>query len=684
MNLKSWEVSPLNKDRAAQLAEEYGLPFFLAMMLEIRGFRSRQQIEGLLGGGEAFSDPLLMKDMDRAVERIRRAIDNFEKIAVYGDYDADGVTSTAMVFTYLEAVGADVMYYIPQREGEGYGMNRHAVETLHSQDVKLIVTVDNGISSAEETALAGELGMDVVITDHHRPHGRLPEAAAVVDAYQEGDESPFKDFSGAGVALKLLIALEDGDAQGILEEYGDLAALGTIGDVVPVTGENRVIVRAGLKSISRGGRPGIAALLERCFSGREITATNLAFTVIPRLNATGRMGSPDRAVRLLCCDYEEEAAALAEEICGDNEERRRVEADILEEALRIIEGDPALEYSRVIVISGEGWHPGVIGIVAARITERYGKPCFVLSEEGETARGSGRSVEGFSLFDAVCSCAPLLERFGGHPMAAGATLRVENIPAFREGLNRYAAEHCPEMPAVRLGLDCRLNPASLNGDMPRALRRLEPFGSGNPQPLFGLFDMELREITPVGNGGHLRLSCCKNGTVLSCMRFGVRQEEFPFSTGNKLDLAVSLDLREYRGEEKLTVTVREIRLSGRGQEDLHAYRLYEKFRRREALSREEGAALAPTREDLAALYRKLSALGGRACGYEALLEGLKGFTWGKLLLCRDILEERGLVRWENGGEVFRAELLPTQGKVDIFASKVFAGLKQSIEEQGET
>lgn len=678
MDLKLWKIASLDKDRAAQLAERYSIPFFLAMLLEIRGWSREEQVTELLGGETSLSDPFLMKDMEKAAGRIRRAIDGFEKIAVYGDYDADGVTATAMVFTYLEALGADVMYYIPQREGEGYGMNRHAVEYLHSQGVKLIVTVDNGISSVEEVALANSLGMDVVVTDHHRPQERLPEAVAVVDAYQQGEESPYRDFSGAGVALKLLIALEEGDSQGILEEYADLAALGTVGDVVPITGENRVIVQAGLRSLSQSDRPGIAALLERCSAGRTIAAGNLSFTLIPRINATGRMGTPERAVRLLCCEYEEEAEALAEEICQDNDRRRQEEAVITQEAMGVIENDPALRYSRVIVVSGQGWHHGVIGIVATKITERFGKPCFVISEDGTAAKGSGRSVEGFSLFEAVSACAEVLERFGGHPMAAGITLSAGNIEAFRNQINAYARAVCPEMPAPVLSLDCRLNPASLSPDLPKALRRLEPFGSGNPQPLFGLFGMELREIVPVGGGGHLRLVCQKHGAFVNCMRFGVKPEEFPYSIGDRLDLAVSLELREYRGEERLSVTVRDIRLSGlNGEESLHSYRLYEKFRRREAMPAAEKAVLAPSREELAALYRLLASFRGAVFGVQSVLGVLskKGFTLGKLLFSLDMLEERNLIRCGPREECMTAQLQKTEGKVDMFASRVFLELQ---------
>ena len=489
MNIKKWEVAPLDKERAAQLAERYSLPFFLAMLLEIRGVNKEEEIRDLLSGGQ-LSDPFLMKDMDKAVERIRRAIDNFEKIAVYGDYDADGVTATSILFTYLEAVGADVMYYIPQREGEGYGMNLHAVETLHQEGVTLIVTVDNGIASVNEVERAAQLGIDVVVTDHHRPQERVPSAYAVVDAYQPDDHGPYKDLSGAGVALKLVMALEDGDAGAVMEEYADLAALGTVADVVPVLGENRAIVKAGLAILTRGGRAGVDALMEQSgVGGKAATATSLAFTVIPRINATGRMGAPERAVRLLTCETQEEAEPLSAEICEDNDHRREVEAQIAKEAMEKIEQDPALLYSRVIVVDGEGWHHGVIGIVASRITERFGKPSMVISTDGQMAKGSGRSVEGFSLFEAICACGDLMERYGGHPMAAGITLPAENVPLFRERINQYAAQVCREMPAPVLRVDCKLNPSALTPDMPQSLRPMalwhgaeadHPGGRGQP------------------------------------------------------------------------------------------------------------------------------------------------------------------------------------------------------------
>ena len=679
MNIKKWEVAPLNRERAAQIAERYSLPFFLSMLLEIRGFEDEEEIRDLLSEGR-LSDPLLMKDMDKAVERIRRAIDQFEKIAVYGDYDADGVTATSILFTYLEAVGADVIYYIPQREGEGYGMNLHAVEILHEEGVSLIITVDNGIASVAEVARAKELGMDVVVTDHHRPQREIPEAYAVVDAYQADDHGPYKDLSGAGVALKLVMALEDGDAGSVLEEYADLAALGTVADVVPVLGENRTIVKAGLNILSRGGRVGVDALLEQSgMEGKAATATSLAFTVIPRINATGRMGAPERAVRLLTCDSQEEAQPLSAEICEDNERRREVEAEIAKEAMERIESEGSLLYSRVIVVDGKGWHHGVIGIVASRITERFGKPCVVISVDGNMAKGSGRSVEGFSLFQAVCACGDLMERYGGHPMAAGVTLKAENVPLFRERINQYAAQVCPEMPAQVLSIDCKLNPAALSPEMPQSLEPLEPYGSGNPQPLFGLYNMELRQVVPVGGGNHLRLICAKKGVAVTCMKFGTTPEDFPFSPGDVLDLAVTLEAKEFRGEQKLTVSVRDIKLSGLDMDQcIHTYRLYEKLQREEPLSPQEGAELLPSRQDLAVLYRKLVSLKGQGFSAQSLARDLPGFHLGKVLLGLDMLEESRLVSLLGGEERKSAEILPTQGKVDIFAAPAFQKAKRLV------
>lgn len=679
MILRKWEVRPLDKERAAAFAQTYGVPFFLAMLMNIRGLDDAAHLREFLGEGEPLSDPFLLKDMDKAAARITRAVDNMEKIAVYGDYDADGVTSTAMLYSYLETRGADVIFYIPQREGEGYGMNIGAVEYLKEQGVSLIVTVDNGISSVQEVARANELGIDVVVTDHHRPQEILPDAVAVVDAYRPDDTSPYKHFSGVGIAFKLLMALEDGagDVEDLLEAYSDLAAIGTIGDIVPLTGENRTLIRAGLERLSQSDRPGVQALLENAgIAGKALTSTNVAFTLVPRINATGRMGAPERAVRLLISGYEEEAEVLSEEICADNEERRRVEAEIAEAAFADIEAKGYMK-DRVVVVDGENWHHGVIGIVASRVTERCGKPCMIISRGETEAKGSGRSIEGFSLFEAICACGDLLIKFGGHPMAAGITLKPENIEAFRKRINQYAAEHFPQMPTQTVTLDCKLNPAALSVSMAQSLTQLEPFGNGNPQPVFGLFNMELSTVTPVGGGGHLRLTLEKNGAVITAMRFNTKPEELPYHIGDKIDLAVQLEAREFRGQPSLTVIVRDMKFAAFDMEkNIASLASFEKRQRGEVLSAEDKNRLYPDRACLAAIYRALRTVNGKETDQVRFVSQFgKDMTLGLFKTALLVFEERGLVHSEIADDTFTATLIETSGKTDITRSPVLLALQ---------
>lgn len=679
MILRKWEVRPLDKERAAAFAQTYGVPFFLAMLMNIRGLDDAAHLREFLGEGEPLSDPFLLKDMDKAAARITRAVDNMEKIAVYGDYDADGVTSTAMLYSYLETRGADVIFYIPQREGEGYGMNMGAVEYLKEQGVSLIVTVDNGISSVQEVARANELGIDVVVTDHHRPQEILPDAVAVVDAYRPDDTSPYKHFSGVGIAFKLLMALEDGagDVEDLLEAYSDLAAIGTIGDIVPLTGENRTLIRAGLERLSQSDRPGVQALLENAgIAGKALTSTNVAFTLVPRINATGRMGAPERAVRLLISGYEEEAEVLSEEICADNEERRRVEAEIAEAAFADIEAKGYMK-DRVVVVDGENWHHGVIGIVASRVTEHCGKPCMIISRGETEAKGSGRSIEGFSLFEAICACGDLLIKFGGHPMAAGITLKPENIEAFRRRINQYAAEHFPQMPTQTVTLDCKLNPAALSVSMAQSLTQLEPFGNGNPQPVFGLFNMELSNVTPVGGGGHLRLTLEKNGAVITAMRFNTKPEELPYHIGDKIDLAVQLEAREFRGQPSLTVIVRDMKFAAFDTEkNIASLASFEKWQRGEVLSAEDKNRLYPDRACLAAIYRALRTVNGKETDQVRFVSQFgKDMTLGLFKTALLVFEERGLVHSEIADDTFTAALIETSGKTDITRSPVLLALQ---------
>lgn len=688
MSIKKWNVLPCDSVSAEDLSRQLGIPKILAVLLQTRGITDPDRIQNLFNSTLHFSDPFLMADMEEAAQRILEAIDSFEMIAVYGDYDADGITATAILYSYLESCGANVIYYIPEREGEGYGLNLSAIKTLQQKGVNLIVTVDNGISSVDEVAYANSLNIDVVVTDHHRPKEILPPACAVVDPYRPDDNSPFKDFSGVGIAFKLIMALEgeERDLTALLDNYADLVAVGTIGDIVPLTGENRNFVKAGLELISRTDRVGLQALIEQAgMEGRKLTANNVAFTIVPRINATGRIGSPDRAVRLLISEFPDEAGELSAEICDDNDYRRQIETEIFEKVLEILEQKPELQYDRVLVIEGENWHQGVIGIVSSRVTERFGKPSIIISCSDGEAKGSGRSVEGFSLFEAICSCDKLLTKFGGHPMAAGLTMPTENVAAFRRQINQFAANREGPMPVPVLQIDCLLKPEELSTEIPSCVSMLEPFGMGNPSPLFGLFGVTLTEITPVGAGKHLRISVTHGRYTVRCMKFGTTLEEFPYHINDKIDLAVTLEEREYNGKNTLSIYIRDIRLSSVAEDKIIAgQELYERYCRGDFLTEQQIQDLTPSREEFAVLYRLLRSENGYSGSSEVLLGHvpIPDFGMQKLQIVLDVLAERRLIELKRFGSTLSAEIVPTSNKVNLFDSYIIKKL-QNYGKDGE-
>lgn len=671
MSFKQWVLPDLDKEGAALLAEEGQMHPFLALMLTTRGIRTTEEAADFLLSGELTDDPFGFADMDAAVERIQRAIDRGERIAVFGDYDADGVTSTVLLYDYLVSREAQVFYQIPLREGEGYGLHKDTVDRLAREGAGLIITVDNGIAAVEEVAYAASLGVDVVVTDHHQPQERLPEAVAVVNPHRADCGSQYKDYAGVGVAFKLVCALE-GDTEEMLDRYGDLVALGTLADVMPLTGENRILVRAGLRLLNQRSRPGLAALAEAAGVGHKAhTSSSAVFTLGPRINAAGRMGAPEKAARLLLSQDAEEARLLAEEIQRLNQERQATEAAILEQVTAAVEEDPALLADRVLVLAGEGWHHGVVGIIAARITERYGKPCIVFSVDGEEAKGSGRSVKGFSLFQAIASCREMLPSFGGHELAAGVGLKTERIPAFRERINAYAAGLEP-MPAPQLLLTCKLKPAQLDLEKVNLLSALEPFGAGNPAPVFGLFHMRLDNVSPVGGGRHLRLSVSRDGVRLAAMKFQTAPEDFPFQCGETVNLAVVLETSEYKGTVSLSVIVRDIRYADTRQEEvLEGLRIYDAVIRRDELPA-DAAQWIPQREQTAALYRYLRQAGGWSGTLEQLMHRVTapGMTFPRLRISLEVLREAGLLSVRDTGDGLRAELLPVGGKADLLDTPV--------------
>lgn len=675
---KKWLVSKGSKDLAAQIAQELSVDPFAALLVTSRGFDNIDEINDFFDTDAPLSlSPLSIADMGKAAERINRAIDDFEMICVFGDYDADGVTATALLYSYLETRGANVIRYIPDRLTEGYGLNIGAVEELADRGVNLIVTVDNGVSAVEEAIRVKELGMELIVTDHHKVGDVLPDAYAVVDPHRADCPSRFKEMSGVGVAFKLVCALEGDDGDILIEEYGDLVALGTIGDVVSLTGENRVMVRRGLRLMNECPRPGISALMEAAGVGDKLfSATTAAFTVCPRINAAGRMGSAEKALELLLCEDEDTAELLADEINSMNALRQKTETEIFANAASMLSSGADLANDRVIVVDGEGWHQGVIGIVAARITEKYGRPSVVISRDGEFAKGSCRSIEGFSIYDAIESVSDCLDHFGGHTLAAGLGLKSSKIAEFRRRINEYAADK--EMPFAVQKIDCRLLPNSISLDILSSLSLLEPFGAGNPQPCFGLFGVRIEETAAVSDGKHIRMVVSKNGARTGVVFFGMPEKRFPFEKGDTVDLAVNLDKNVYNGEERVSVIVRGIRPSLTDEEKvLSSVRLYEKFSRGEKLNAQEANELLPDRQLQVNVFKSIKAkpLKDKYCEALCVRLGDNGENLAKITAVVEIMLEMGILAADENDMVYVPENPP---KVNLDDSEIMKNIKSFL------
>ena len=677
MAVKKWIVADSDKDLAAHFAQEYSLNPFAALLAVSRGIRTDAQIQSFFHDDEStLSDPFSYKDMDKAVERINEAIDRFECIAIFGDYDADGVTATALLSSYLALREANFFYMLPDR-AEGYGLSETVIDRLHERGAKLIITVDNGINSVREAAYAKRLGIDMVITDHHHAGDELPDAAAVVNPHRPDCPSTFKDLAGVGVAFKLICALENGEAdETLLEEFSDLAAIGTVADIVPLVGENRTLVKYGVRTMIHNPRPGILAMREVAGNlDKPFHSTAVAFTLSPRLNAAGRMGSAMRALELLLCDDTDIAADLARAMESANSERQQTEQEILQKAQQQLLDNPERLHARVLVCDGEGWHQGVIGIVASRMVEKYGKPCIIISRNGSAAKGSGRSLDGFSLYDALKACESILDQFGGHTLAAGLSLQSDRIDDFRRAVNDYAAQR--EMPFPVQRIDMRLNPKYIQTDILDALDALEPFGACNPKPVFGLFSMHLDSVTALSGGKHIRLNLSKKGAKVTALRFGVSPEAFPFPVGSTIDLAVTLDSNTYMGETKVSVLVRSVRFSALSEDGYFTgLRRYENFLRGEPVSCAHDAV--PDREHVGEVYKALRSMGGQCRSIDCLClqMGKTDEAVCAVLLAVDALCELQLATRSPDGTI---ALTAVKSKVNLDDSRILQSARRCIQ-----
>ncbi|MDO5141552.1 MAG: single-stranded-DNA-specific exonuclease RecJ [Eubacteriales bacterium] len=687
MKTKRWVIAAPDPARAAALSREGGLAPLTAAVLVARGVDTPQAAAAYLScDTNGLHDPFLMADMDKAVAVIESAIERGEHIVVYGDYDVDGVTAACALVDHLRRRGAVCEQYIPDRLREGYGLTCAAIERLHAQGAQLLITVDAGITANEEVALARRLGMRVVVTDHHECHDALPEADAVVDHKRPDCPYPFDELAGVGVAFKLICALE-GDAQAALERYADLVALGTVADVMPIVGENRVIVAAGLKKMAETGNIGLEMLLrEAGMKHKRLTSSTISFVLAPRINAAGRMGCAGLATELFLTHDPARAQTLAAQLCEQNKLRQNEENAILEQALARLRKEYDPMEDKIIVLAGRGWHHGVIGIVCSRLCDRYGCPVVLIAvDEDGVGKGSGRSIQGFNLFEALSSCADLLERYGGHELAAGLTVDAAHVEELRERLRAYAATHVTMAALVpQQSIDCMVQPSWITLDDVEALSVLEPHGLGNPEPVFCMKDMTVEQITPISSDRHVRLTLVKDGTRFAAIWFGTGSGGLGFVEGDQVDAAFHLEVNEFRGRRTVQLTICDVQLSAcEHLADQKLLNLYNTYMQDGPLTAREARLLLPDRKDLVAVWRHIvcRAEDGRLSVPDSALsrrvawESRRDINIGKLFVCLDVFSESGLISYHFREGMLNILLKPYQGKADISGSVVLATLQ---------
>ena len=609
MKFEKWQIPTVSAEAVHRLTEA-GYPYLVSAVLVSRGITTAADAAAFLAQEHSLIyDPRLMRDMDRAVGRISRALADGERMAVFGDYDVDGITATVILVDYLKNRGADCLHYIPRRIEDGYGLSCDAIAALRKKGVSLLITVDCGITGVEEVAFARSLGMDVVITDHHECKETLPDAVAVVDPHRPDCSYPFKHLAGCGVALKLVLALAGPDREeALVSRYCTLAAVGTVADVMQMSGENRTLVSRGLASIDHSDFIGLHALLQEAgLSEKAVTSVQIGFVLAPRINAAGRMGEADKAAELLLSSDPAEAARLARELCALNRERQSVEQEIYAQALEMIEHLPE-EERYALVLSSDAWHQGVVGIVASRLSEKYACPSFMIHLSDGVGKGSCRSWGGFNLFAALESCQDLLLGFGGHELAAGFTIEEGNIPAFRARMNQYARKFCGgQTPVSVLDVDVPiLHPGRVTLQEVEELRALEPYGAGNSRPLFCLQGATLDRAQNVGQNRHLKVRLSKGSAQFDGIFFSATAEQCGCRTGCRVDAAFYLQVNEFRGNRSVQMQIVDIRPSlcgsAREGESLH---LMERCMAGETLLPKEAVRLLPSREQFVRLWRML-------------------------------------------------------------------------------
>ena len=690
MKYEQWNIPALPEEQIEALMDA-GYSYLVSSVLVSRGVSSAEQAALALERERKLThSPFLMRDMDRAVARVQDALARGEKIAVFGDYDVDGITATCLLTDYLRSRGAKVVMHIPGRFDEGYGLSNEAIRTLAGEGVRLIVTVDCGITGVEETDYAASLGVDVVVTDHHECKDRLPAAAAVVDPHRPDCGYPFKHLAGVGVALKLVLALGGNDREDALfARYCTLAAIGTIADVMRMEDENRAIVSMGLETIDRSDFVGLHALLREVgLAGKPLSSIQVGFVLAPRINAAGRMGRAALAAELLLTDDEREAEEKARELCDLNRERQAVEQEIYAKAVEQLEQLPPDE-KYALVLSSEDWHQGVVGIVASRLSEKYSCPSFMIHLQGGVGKGSCRSYGGFNLFSALEACSDLLLGFGGHEFAAGFTIEEGNIPAFRRKMNKYVREHTGRvMPVSSLTVDAELTrPALVTLDEVERLAELEPYGAGNDRPVFCLCGALLESAQGVGQNRHRKVRLQKGHVLLEGIFFSVTPDEIGLSVGSRVDAAFYLQVNEFRGSRGVQLQLLDLRPARNpSAREAELLALCETLRSGGVLTARDAARLLPARDQFVRVWRFLEreAAGGLSGPELPLLRrlaaemtGAEGFL--RAAVCLAVFAERGLLSMEREGDVLTLRLTAEGKKVELDDSPLVARLHRTLQ-----
>ena len=671
-----WNVSQPGVEAVNALVRGGYAPL-TAMILACRGMKDEKQAAAYLDCAGPMPDPFRMTDMDLAAGRVGLAMARGEKIAVFGDYDVDGITATCLLTDFLRRHGTDCVPYIPGRLEEGYGLNPIAIRQLHAEGVQLIVTVDCGITAVEEAKLCKELGIDLVITDHHECKQILPEAIAVVDPHRTDGGYPHKELSGVGVAFKLAAAL-CGSQQEVLESYADMVCLGTVADVMPLHGENRVFVTRGLEVLRNTTRPGLLALMEQCgCDPASLSASTVGYMLAPRINAAGRMGQIELAIELFLTRDPERGEEVAKALCELNRQRQLVESEIYDQAVQML---PEGQSPEAIVLADETWHQGVVGIVASRIAEEYCCPTFLICLDGEHGKASSRSYGGFNLFSALSDLSELLESYGGHELAAGFTITRSQIPAFREAICRLAAQYyTDDRSRTVLDADCVVAPELLTLGNIDSLNALEPCGNGCPKPVLVMENLQIERMSQVGGGRHMRLRLRSGRYSFNAIYFSASPETAFVNQGDLVDVAFIPQVNEFRGERSVQMNVLDIRPSCKAEcacdtTGYHALCT-------DTLTREQAETLTPNRAVLGTVWRYLMGMGAQELRESPMCLCRKIVRWsgnpmslGQLLTCLDIFADVGLLEVQRLHKYIILRLVPRSDKADLNESRTMQRL----------